>query len=224
MTDGEPTTITEHEARQVERANDDRATARRLHPRPVAAAEQLGPLGDGLRGGRLHAADARLARRSRHRRGGQRAPRGVRQARPSARSPTTSTRSSPASTRKPAVIGHSFGGLLTQILAGRGLAAASVAIDAGAVPRRAAAAVLGAEVRQPGARQPGEPQPRGAADLRPVPLRVRQRGRRGRGEGSCTRPTRSRRRARRCSRRRRRTSTRGPRPRSTPRTPSAGRC
>jgi non-heme chloroperoxidase len=30
---------------------------------------------------------------------------------------------------KPAVIGHSFGGLMTQILAGRGLAAASVAID-----------------------------------------------------------------------------------------------
>jgi pimeloyl-ACP methyl ester carboxylesterase len=32
--------------------------------------------------------------------------------------------------RKPAVIGHSFGGLLAQIVAGRGLAAASVAIDA----------------------------------------------------------------------------------------------
>jgi pimeloyl-ACP methyl ester carboxylesterase len=31
--------------------------------------------------------------------------------------------------RKPAVIGHSFGGLLTQIIAGRGLAASSVAID-----------------------------------------------------------------------------------------------
>jgi non-heme chloroperoxidase len=31
--------------------------------------------------------------------------------------------------RKPAVIGHSFGGLLTQMVAGRGLAAASVAID-----------------------------------------------------------------------------------------------
>jgi pimeloyl-ACP methyl ester carboxylesterase len=31
--------------------------------------------------------------------------------------------------RKPVVIGHSFGGLLTQILAGRGLASASVAID-----------------------------------------------------------------------------------------------
>jgi pimeloyl-ACP methyl ester carboxylesterase len=32
--------------------------------------------------------------------------------------------------RKPVVIGHSFGGLLTQMIAGRGLAAASVAIDA----------------------------------------------------------------------------------------------
>ena len=31
--------------------------------------------------------------------------------------------------RKPAVIGHSFGGLLAQILAGRGVSAASVAID-----------------------------------------------------------------------------------------------
>jgi len=31
--------------------------------------------------------------------------------------------------KKPVLIGHSFGGLLTQILAGRGLAAASVAID-----------------------------------------------------------------------------------------------
>jgi non-heme chloroperoxidase len=31
--------------------------------------------------------------------------------------------------RKPAVIGHSFGGLLTQIIAGRSLASASVAID-----------------------------------------------------------------------------------------------
>jgi pimeloyl-ACP methyl ester carboxylesterase len=32
-------------------------------------------------------------------------------------------------TRKPAVVGHSFGGLLAQILAGRGLSAVSVAID-----------------------------------------------------------------------------------------------
>jgi len=34
-----------------------------------------------------------------------------------------------ALTRKPAIIGHSFGGMLTQMLAGRGLAAAAVAID-----------------------------------------------------------------------------------------------
>lgn len=32
--------------------------------------------------------------------------------------------------RRPAVIGHSFGGLLAQIIAGRGLAAATIAIDA----------------------------------------------------------------------------------------------
>src|SRR5687768_14794848 len=31
--------------------------------------------------------------------------------------------------KKPAIIGHSFGGLLAQILAGRGLASATVAID-----------------------------------------------------------------------------------------------
>ena len=37
--------------------------------------------------------------------------------------------------RRPAIIGHSFGGLLTQILAGRGLAAASVAIDPAPFPR-----------------------------------------------------------------------------------------
>ncbi len=54
--------------------------------------------------------------------------------------------------KKPAVIGHSFGGLLTQIVAGRGLSAASVAIDAapfrGVLPLpisalRSAAPVLG---------------------------------------------------------------------------------
>ena len=54
--------------------------------------------------------------------------------------------------RKPAVVGHSFGGLITQITAGRGLAAASVAIDPapfrGVLPLpisalRVASAVLG---------------------------------------------------------------------------------
>ncbi|MER5967586.1 alpha/beta hydrolase [Streptomyces sp. NPDC002057] len=54
--------------------------------------------------------------------------------------------------RKPVVVGHSFGGLITQMVAGRGLAAASVAIDPapfrGVLPLpvsslRAASAVLG---------------------------------------------------------------------------------
>jgi non-heme chloroperoxidase len=55
-------------------------------------------------------------------------------------------------TQKPAVIGHSFGGLIAQIIAGRGLSAATVAIDAapfrGVLPLplsslRAGSAVLG---------------------------------------------------------------------------------
>src|SRR3954453_1673602 len=56
--------------------------------------------------------------------------------------------------RKPAIIGHSFGGLLTQILAGRGLAAASGAIDAApfpAGPARAAAPAATAAPPSPGA-------------------------------------------------------------------------
>lgn len=51
--------------------------------------------------------------------------------RPSGRSPTTTPKSSASSTKKPAIIGHSFGGLLVQMVAGRGLAAATVAIDPG---------------------------------------------------------------------------------------------
>ena len=42
--------------------------------------------------------------------------------------------------KKPVVIGHSFGGLLAQIVAGRGLSAATVAVDPAPVPRRAPAA------------------------------------------------------------------------------------
>ena len=84
---------------------------------------------------------------------------------------------------KPVIIGHSFGGLLTQILAGRGLAAASVAIDPapfrGVLPLpisalRSASPVLATRPTRPC----------GAAHLRAVPLRVRQRGRRGRGAGA----------------------------------------
>ena len=72
----------------------------------------------------------------------------------------------------------------------------------GAVPRRAAAADLGAEVSISGAGQPGQPAPRGPAHLRPVPLRVRQRRLRGRGQRALSRPSRCPPRACRCSRRR----------------------
>ena len=125
--------------------------------------------------------------------------------------------------RKPAVIGHSFGGLLAQILAGRGLLRGGGGHRPGAVPRRAAAALLGAPRGEAGARQPGQPPPGGAADLRRVPLLVRQRGERGGGARAVRHLRGARRRARRSSRPPRPTSTRGRRRRSTRRTPSAAR-
>ena len=78
-------------------------------------------------------------------------PRGVRPQVGRRRSPTTSRTSSAGSTRKPAIIGHSFGGLLTQILAGRGLRGGVGGHRPGAVPGRAAAADLRAAVGVPGA-------------------------------------------------------------------------
>ena len=125
---------------------------------------------------------------------------------------------------KPAVVGHSFGGLLTQIIAGKGRSKVSVAIDPapfrGVLPLPLSALKAGSPVLG----NPAQPQPRGAAELRPVPLLVRQRGQRGGGQGALRRPTPSPHRAPRSSRRPRRTSTRGPRRRSTRRTPSAARC
>ena len=94
----------------------------------MAAPEQLGPLGRLFEEAGYAAVtpgwpdDPRPSRRP------TRTPRCSR-ARPSARSPTTSRRSIGTLERKPAIIGHSFGGLLAQILAGRGLSAVSVAID-----------------------------------------------------------------------------------------------
>ena len=65
---------------------------------------------------------------------------------------------------------------------GRSRAGGGVGRDrSGPVPGRAAAADLGAAVRVAGPDQPGQLQPGGAADLRAVPVRLRQRGRRGRG-------------------------------------------
>ena len=180
----EATTITEHEAEQVERANATGAT-------PVVFVHGLWLLPSswdrwaavfeeaGLRG-----PHAGLAGRPRDRRGGEGAPRGVRpqddrpgrrplrgghpRPRPEAgrRSATPSAGCSPRSS--PAA----------------GCAAVSVAIDPapfrGVLPLPISALRSGLA----GAPQPGEPQPRRAAHVRAVPLRLRQRGRRGRGEGA----------------------------------------
>jgi pimeloyl-ACP methyl ester carboxylesterase len=83
--------------------------------------------------------------------------------------------------RKPAVIGHSFGGLLTQILAGRGLAAAAVAIDP--APHRGVLPLPISSLRSafPVLRNPLNHGRRRRPHLRAVPLRLRQRRRRVRG-------------------------------------------
>ncbi len=67
-------TMTEHEAAQVERANASHATpivfVHGLWLLPL----ELGPLGDAIRGGWLCGVDTGLARRSRDSRRGQRPP------------------------------------------------------------------------------------------------------------------------------------------------------
>jgi non-heme chloroperoxidase len=106
--------------------------------------------------------------------------------------------------RRPAIIGHSFGGLLAQILAGRGRSAATVAIDP--APFRG---VLPLPISALKSARPvlGNPANRNRA----VPLTYERSASRSptrsarRRPGSSTRPTRCRRRARRCSRPPRRT-------------------
>ena len=85
--------------------------------------------------------------------------------------------------KKPAVIGHSFGGLLAQIIAGRGQSRTTVAIDAAPFPWRPTAADLLAQGGIPGPRPPGQSTPRSPVDIRAVPVLLRQRrpGRRGEG-------------------------------------------
>src|SRR4051812_103154 len=72
-------------------------------------------------------------------------------------------------TRKPAVIGHSFGGLLAQILAGRGVADATVAIDPAPFRGVLPLPVARAQVGVARARQSVESLPRHSSDLRPIP-------------------------------------------------------
>jgi non-heme chloroperoxidase len=116
--------------RRASRAGQRLGTAPgRLHPRPVAAALQLGPVGSDVRRCRLRPGQSRLARRSDT----------VAEANADPDVFANKTIGMVADhcsqvigtlSRKPAVIGHSFGGLLAQIIAGRGQSAATVAIDA----------------------------------------------------------------------------------------------
>ena len=155
---------------------------------------------------------------------GQRQPRGVRpqDGRPGRR--PLRRRHRAARTSKPAVIGHSFGGLLAQILAGRGLSAVTVAIDPapfrGVLPLPLSALKSAWPVL-------GNPANRNRA----VPLTYEQfryafanAVSEDEAQGAVRDLRRAGAPARRCSRPRPPTSTRGPRRRSTPRTPSAGRC
>ena len=89
---------------------------------------QLGPVGRALRGDRLHRGAARLAGRSGDGRRGKGAPGGIR-GKGIGEIADHDEAIIRKLDRKPAVIGHSFGGLLTEILAGRGLAKCSVAIS-----------------------------------------------------------------------------------------------
>ena len=122
---------------------------------------------------------------------------------------------------KPVVVGHSFGGLMAQIIAGRGLSAASVAIDP--APFRGVLPLPLAAMRStlPVLRQSAQPRPGDRPHLRPVPLRLGQRHRRRGGEAAARDLPRRRTRCSRSSRRRWPISTRRPRSRSTAKQPRA---
>ena len=93
--------------------------------------------------------------------------------------------------KKPAVMGHSTGGLLTYMIADRGLSAASVAIDPGPFRGVLPLPLSALKVGVPVLRKPAQPWPRGHAQLRPVQVRMGQRARARRRRGSCTTPTTS---------------------------------
>ena len=54
-------TITDHEAAQIDRANAYESHTRCLRSRALAAAFELGPLGDAVRRGRLRRGDTGMA-------------------------------------------------------------------------------------------------------------------------------------------------------------------
>ena len=122
-------TITQRVAggRAGEREREDTGP---IHPRALAASEQLGPLGSAVRRGRVRAGYPVLTGRPRDRRGARANPDVL--AKKTLRQVADHTAEVIGRlTKKPAVIGHSTGGLLGQIIADRGLSAVTVAIDPG---------------------------------------------------------------------------------------------
>ena len=139
---------------------------------------------DGLRGGRLRAARPGLARRSRHGRGGQRAPGGLRpqDRRPGRRPLRRHHRRADAASRRSS--GTRSAGSSRRSSPAAASPRSSVAIDPAPFRGVLPLPISALQVGLAGARQPAQPQPRGPAHLRPVPLRVRQRRQRGGGQGA----------------------------------------
>ena len=73
------------------------------------------------------------------------------------------------------IIGHSFGGLITEKLLGQGVGAAGVAIDPAQIKGVLPLPLSQLRAGLPGARQPRQPAQVRLADPEGVPLRVRQR-------------------------------------------------
>ena len=79
----------------------------------------------------------------------------------------------------PVIIGHSFGGLITEKLLGQGIGAAGVAIDPAQIKGVLPLPLAQLRAGLPGARQPDQSAQGGVVDAEGVPLRLRQRADRG---------------------------------------------
>ena len=180
--------ISDREARQIEEGERERQHAGRLHPRALAAAEQLEQLGGVFRGERLRGPDPDWPDD----------PETVEEARANpdvlAKQSLKQVADHTAEVigglqKKPAVMGHSTGGLLTFMIADRGLSAASVAIDPGpfrgVLPLPISALQLGGPVLQ----EPVQPKPCDHAHPGPVQVRLGQRAPATRRRSSSMRPT-----------------------------------